>query len=135
MSTARPPATPSPAAPSDAAPSTASGRRRPGTVRRLLRRPVAVAALVVLAVVVLTALVSLLWTPYDPMAASPRLWDAPSAAHWFGTDQIGRDVASRVMAGSRVAVEVALLTVAWRLTCRTVPKSHMSSGSLPIWLK
>ncbi|OMH34533.1 peptide ABC transporter permease [Tersicoccus sp. Bi-70] len=76
----------------------------------MLRQPIGVGALVVLAVLLLTALVSLVWTPYDPMAASSRLWDGPSAAHWFGTDQIGRDIFSRVMAGSRVAVQVAVLS-------------------------
>ncbi|MEH0108775.1 ABC transporter permease [Tersicoccus sp. MR15.9] len=93
-------------------PSSARRRRRPGAVRRLVRSPVGVGALVVLAVIVLTALVSLVWTPYDPMAASSRLWDAPNPAHWFGTDQIGRDILSRVMVGSRVAVQVAVFSAA-----------------------
>ncbi|WP_235861401.1 ABC transporter permease [Tersicoccus phoenicis] len=84
--------------------------RRPGTAHRLLHRPIGLAALTVLTLVVLAALVSLVWTPYDPMAASPRLWDAPGPDHWFGTDQIGRDIFSRVLVGSRVAVQVAVLS-------------------------
>ena len=51
---------------------------------------------------VVTALVGLVWTPYDPMALgfTSRL-AAPGAAHWLGTDEFGRDVASRLMVGAR----------------------------------
>ncbi|WP_288831422.1 ABC transporter permease [uncultured Corynebacterium sp.] len=61
------------------------------------------------AAVVLVALVSALWTPYDPLQAEPaaRL-QGSSAAHWLGTDQLGRDVLSRVMAGARVTLLVSL---------------------------
>lgn len=38
-----------------------------------------------------------------------RAWAAPSAAHWFGTDQLGRDVLKQALAGARVALEVGLL--------------------------
>lgn len=50
-------------------------------------------------------------TPYDPLGSPLDVLnklDAPSAQHWFGTDELGRDVLSRVIAGSRQALTVAL---------------------------
>ncbi|MCP1386868.1 ABC transporter permease [Corynebacterium sp. TA-R-1] len=59
------------------------------------------------------AAISLVWTPYDPLQADPasRL-QGTSAAHWMGTDQLGRDVLSRVMAGARLTLATALSAVA-----------------------
>lgn len=49
--------------------------------------------------------------PYDPFQqAIPQRLKPPSAEHWFGTDQLGRDLFSRVVAGSRVAVIISLVT-------------------------
>lgn len=58
----------------------------------------------------LVALLAPLLAPYPPdqVAAGPRL-AAPSTDHLFGTDALGRDLFSRVVAGSRIAVDVALL--------------------------
>ncbi len=52
------------------------------------------------------------WTPYDPSALSiiDKL-QPPSLHHWFGTDQLGRDVLSMIMAGAKNSVGVALLSV------------------------
>ncbi|TLP77446.1 ABC transporter permease [Nesterenkonia sphaerica] len=89
----------------------------PGSVRRPPRRrggtPLVVAGGTLVAGVVLMALVSLVWTPQDPTAtdAVNRL-AAPSAQHWLGTDGLGRDIASMVLAGSRVPLLVGLGTVA-----------------------
>jgi peptide/nickel transport system permease protein len=60
----------------------------------------------------LTALTSLLYTPRDPLAMSiaERL-QGPSRAHWFGTDQFGRDVLSRVMRGAVVSMGVGVIAV------------------------
>lgn len=63
--------------------------------------------------VLLLVLVGLVYTPYDPDgmdAASKNL--APSLSHWFGTDNYGRDLLSRVMVGARTTFVVGLLTVA-----------------------
>ncbi len=63
--------------------------------------------------VVLVSLVALWWTPYDPMALNLRAkLQPPSGAHWLGTDEFGRDVASRLMAGARSSAIVAVATVA-----------------------
>lgn len=59
------------------------------------------------------ALVALWWTPYDPLALNLRAkLQAPSVAHWLGTDEFGRDVASRLMAGASSSAIVAVTTVA-----------------------
>lgn len=61
---------------------------------------------------VAVALLSLVWTPADPLAidlAAPLA--PPSAHHWLGSDEFGRDVLSRAMAGARISVGIALATV------------------------
>jgi peptide/nickel transport system permease protein len=58
------------------------------------------------------ALLALVWTPYDPSAvAIADKLQPPGARHWFGTDQLGRDVLSMIMAGAKNTVGVALLSV------------------------
>ncbi len=64
------------------------------------------------ALLVLTAAVSLVYTPQDPlqMSISGRL-QGPSATHWFGTDQFGRDALSRIMRGAVTSISVGVLAV------------------------
>ncbi len=69
------------------------------------------AALVALAIT--AALVSLIWTPYDVITVDVAHRLLPvSAAHPLGTDQLGRDMLSMIMAGARVSLAVSLLAVA-----------------------
>lgn len=64
------------------------------------------------AFMLLVVLVALVWTPYNPLAIDlQHRFAGPSAAHWLGTDQFGRDVLSRAMAGARISVPLALVTV------------------------
>lgn len=58
------------------------------------------------------ALLSLVWTPHDvtQLDIAQRL-QTPSPAHWLGTDHLGRDLLSMVMAGARVSIAVALVAV------------------------
>jgi len=58
------------------------------------------------------AALSLVWTPHDVarLAIAERL-AGPSAAHWLGTDHLGRDMVSLLMAGARTSIAVALLAV------------------------
>lgn len=83
-----------------------SRRRRGGT-------PLIIAGSALVSLVLLMALVSLFWTPQDPTAthAVNRL-ASPGAEHWLGTDGLGRDTASMLLAGSRVPLLVGLGTVA-----------------------
>lgn len=58
------------------------------------------------------ALLAPLVAPYDPVAADPsHSLEAPSATHPFGTDDIGRDVFSRVLWGSRISLAVGVISV------------------------
>ncbi len=51
--------------------------------------------------------------PYDPSEQDLlAILDPPSAAHWFGTDEIGRDIASRIIAGTRITLLIAVVSVA-----------------------
>jgi peptide/nickel transport system permease protein len=58
-------------------------------------------------------LIGTVWLPYDPLAIDiDHTLAPPSIAHWFGTDEFGRDVASRAMLGARISAFIALQTVA-----------------------
>jgi peptide/nickel transport system permease protein len=68
-------------------------------------------ALLVFALIGAAAL-SLAWTPYSPTALDiPHKLAAPSAAHWLGTDALGRDVVSQILAGARVSLLVGVIAV------------------------
>jgi peptide/nickel transport system permease protein len=57
-------------------------------------------------------LLGLVWLPYDPLAIDlDHTLAAPSLAHWLGTDEFGRDVASRAMLGARISMLIAIQTV------------------------
>ena len=63
-------------------------------------------------VVIGTAVTAALWTPFDPLRVNLRArLQPPSALYWLGTDEFGRDVLSRIMAGASTSIVVALLTV------------------------
>jgi peptide/nickel transport system permease protein len=86
-------------------------------LRRLVRRRGAVAGLVVIAVFILLALLAPLVAPYDPIATSWTLVrKAPSAAHWFGTDELGRDVLARVIYGTRASLVAGVISVSIALS-------------------
>jgi peptide/nickel transport system permease protein len=76
------------------------------------RRAGLVLGAAVTAVFAAVALIAQFWTPYDPAALSiiDKL-QAPNSRHWFGTDQLGRDVLSMIMAGAGNSVGVASLAV------------------------
>jgi peptide/nickel transport system permease protein len=64
------------------------------------------------AVLIAAAVLSLIWTPYPPTAIDiPHKLAPPSYGHWFGTDNLGRDVASQILAGSRVSILVGVIAV------------------------
>jgi peptide/nickel transport system permease protein len=82
-------------------------------MRRLLRRRGAVFGLFVIALLVAAALLAPLISPYDP---SLQTWTAvrkaPSALHWFGTDDVGRDVLARVIYGAQASLMAGIISVA-----------------------
>ena len=58
------------------------------------------------------ALLTLVWTPYDPTGMSGGRLEPPSLAHWLGTDRLGRDFLTEVMIGARIALMVGTGAVA-----------------------
>ena len=85
-------------------------RSRSRALRRLRRRPMAVFGLVVASLFVLMALFAPLIAPYDPAATNfSAVLQGPSAAHIMGTDDLGRDVFSRVVYGARASLEAGVL--------------------------
>ncbi|MDB5707206.1 MAG: putative transporter permease protein [Sphingomonas bacterium] len=69
------------------------------------------------AIILLTMLLATVWTPFNPLAIDlQHRFAGPSAGHWLGTDQFGRDVLSRAMAGARISVPLALIVVACATT-------------------
>ncbi len=82
------------------------------TLRRLVRHRSALVGIVVLAALILIALAAPLVAPYDPTATAPRdRTQPPSASHLFGTDNLGRDVFSAVIWGTRISLQVGLIAV------------------------
>lgn len=66
----------------------------------------------ILTVVIVAALAPGLFTSYDPTAGAAPALQAPSTAHWFGTDATGRDVFSRVVHGASHSLSAAVIAVA-----------------------
>lgn len=83
-----------------------------GFIRAALGHPAFLAGLLLTTLFVAAALVSFVWTPFDPekMQIAAKL-KAPSWEHWFGTDHFGRDVFSMLMVGARVSIAVAFVAV------------------------
>ncbi len=81
-------------------------------VRAALANRSFVTGLVITLAIALMALMSFIWTPYDVahLVVSDRM-KPPSGAHWFGTDNFGRDILSMIMVGSRNSIAVALVAV------------------------
>jgi peptide/nickel transport system permease protein len=81
-------------------------------LHRFLHRPVAVIGLAVIVLFVAVAIFAPLIAPYDPVATSwSAIRKAPSAAHWMGTDENGRDVLSRVVFGARASLLAGVVAV------------------------
>jgi peptide/nickel transport system permease protein len=75
------------------------------------RTPLGITGAVVALMWILIAVLGPALWPHDPLAQDFARLEAPSTAHWFGTDELGRDVFTRVLAGARVTVPLAVLLV------------------------
>ncbi len=81
-------------------------------VRAFLRRPVAVIGMAIIVLFAAMAIFAPLLAPYDPIVTSwTAIRKAPSAAHWMGTDENGRDVLSRVTFGARASLMAGVVSV------------------------
>jgi peptide/nickel transport system permease protein len=86
--------------------------RRRARVRPTWRQPLAVAGAVIALAWIVIAIFAPLIAPHDPLGQTFTPSQSPTWHHLFGTDELGRDVFSRVIYGSRVSVPIALLLVA-----------------------
>jgi peptide/nickel transport system permease protein len=98
------------------------------TVRNLLRIPVARVALAILFLVLLVAVLGGHLAPHDPLGQDAAILQGPSAQHWLGTDYVGRDVLSRLIAGTRLSIVGAVEAVAVGLVL------GVPTGLLSVWL-
>lgn len=98
-----------------AAPAPALARAESPTrraIRRFMRHKLAVGGLVVVAIFVLAAIFAPLIAPFDPIETSwSRIRRPPSDVHWFGTDENGRDVFSRLVWGARASLMAGVISV------------------------
>jgi ABC-type dipeptide/oligopeptide/nickel transport system permease subunit len=85
-------------------------RLRPGTPVPW-RRPLAVVGLTIIGSWAVIALFAPLIAPQNPLLQKFAILSAPSGAHWFGTDELGRDVFSRVLFGARITLPLAVILV------------------------
>jgi len=90
------------------------GSRRPRSDfwRQMRRNPLALAGGAVVLLLGLSALLAPLLAPYDPAAYDVRqILLPPGAAHWLGTDSLGRDLLSRMLFGARISMAVGFVSV------------------------
>ncbi|SNQ47800.1 Peptide ABC transporter permease [Frankia canadensis] len=90
-----------------------AGRGAGGIVRGVLRTRSGRLGAALSGLIVLAALVSLVWTPYDPTQVDPAdSWAPPFGRHPLGADRLGRDLCSQLLAGARITLAVAVGTTA-----------------------
>ena len=111
MSASAPPSSVAGAA-STAASASSGLMRRDGVIARLARDRIAAVAAIVLALICIAAVFAPLIAPYDPYFTDlNKSMAPPSAEHWFGTDNTGRDILSRVLYGARNTLAMGLAGV------------------------
>jgi len=86
-------------------------RRVRGKTRPAWRQPLALTGIVIAVTWMVVAIFAPLIAPYGPNVQSAASFASPSAEHIFGTDELGRDVFSRVVYGARLSLPLALLLV------------------------
>jgi len=102
-------------------------------INHLGRDPMALLGIILVVIMVGSAILAPWIAPHDPNKINVRYrLKPPSADHWLGTDQLGRDVLSRVIMGSRIALQVALISIAVAGSCGLL--LGMLAGYGPRWL-
>lgn len=87
----------------------------------LMQNKGAVVGLVIIIILVFTALFGKWLMPYDPnLSEMTQSFIPPNSEHWFGTDQLGRDIFSRIIDGTHISLTVGLSAVAISLTIGTI---------------
>ncbi|WP_251551437.1 nickel transporter permease [Neobacillus muris] len=81
-------------------------------MKRFFQNKLAVVAGIFIVILIFMALFAPVIAPHDPSEQDySKILKAPSAEHWFGTDEIGRDIFSRVIFGARVSLQAGLISV------------------------
>ncbi|MBU5673570.1 ABC transporter permease [Paenibacillus brevis] len=89
---------------------TGPNRKSQGTLRRILKNPTLLGGIIMLAILVLLAILIPVISPYDPSAQDLRAFlQPPSADHWLGTDQLGRDLFTRLIYAARTDLSIMVL--------------------------
>jgi peptide/nickel transport system permease protein len=84
----------------------------------ILTKPLGAAGGAIILLMALTAIFADVLTPYDPHAINQRMqFTAPSVNHWFGTDEFGRDLFTRIVYGARIALFIGLTAAFIGATC------------------
>lgn len=112
-------------------PAVARGRVRRGPMSRLFRNRAAVGGGVVVLAAALVGLLAPLLAPYDPLRVDlSAAWDGPGARHLLGADELGRDILSRIIYGSRTSLEIAVVgvTIALALALLIGPPAGFYGG-------
>ena len=103
--------------------------------RLLLGNPLTVASMVVLVAVVIVAIFGQWIAPYGVNDVDvPNALQGPTTAHWFGTDDLGRDIFSRVLVATRVSLEVAVISVTFAFVVGVtigIVSGYSADGSTP----
>ena len=94
--------------------------RRASAVPQAWRQPLAIAGMLLAGAWIVVAIFAPLIAPYDPLAQTADLVVPPSTAHLFGTDELGRDVFSRVMWGARYSIPLAFALVIAAVTIGSI---------------
>ena len=82
------------------------------TIQRVVREPLGAMGLILVAFVLISAIGADLWSTHDPNKIDVRAaFASPSLEHFLGTDQLGRDIFSRVLVGGQIALKVSLLSI------------------------
>ncbi len=103
------------------------------TFGSLRKDPLGLAGLVIVVVILLASVFASVLTPWDPLEVDVynRL-ASPTWQHWLGTDQLGRDILSRVLFGGRIALKVALIAISVSMAVGVL--LGMMAGFGPQWL-
>ena len=94
--------------------------------RELSRNPLAMVGLTIIVLLLLVAAFAPWLAPYSAVQGelANRL-QPPSAAHWMGTDELGRDILSRVIHGARITLMIVLLVYSWYIIINNIRTNCM----------
>lgn len=101
-------------------PSTPRATQWSRALREFWRSPTARTGAVFTVSLAIVAVLAPVLAPYDPLGFVRMELEAPTASHWLGTDEIGRDVLSRLLYGTRISLAVGVVTVALSVVLGTL---------------